>query len=60
MCPHGQRSTPETCSVCMGVAARRVETIDGQVLIDGQPQGRGVDPGAMPPALVPRKHRGKR
>lgn len=59
MCPHGQRSQPETCSVCMGVAARRVETIDGQVLIDGQPLGRGVDPG-LPPRVMRSMKRGGR
>ncbi len=56
-CPHSLRDGP--CSVCLGAPAKRVELVDGAVVVDGQPHGRGVDPG-MSPAQLRYSQRGRR
>lgn len=42
-CPHGLRSVPATCSLCVGAAARKVDLVAGEVVVDGQPTGRHPD-----------------
>lgn len=50
---------PQRCSVCLGASARAVTLDAGQVMIDGQPEGRAVDPGT-PAGKVRRGRRGGR
>lgn len=37
--------SPQTCSVCLGVPARRVDVVDGAVEVDGVPV-RDAQPGS--------------
>lgn len=38
-CPHGSKSTPQTCSQCLGARAREVRISDGMVSLDGNTLG---------------------
>jgi len=55
MKPHG-RDCPDRCSICIGATPRRVDVIDGQVLLDDVPE-RPADPGA-PLGMKPRRRGG--
>lgn len=49
---------PQRCSVCLGIPARRVDVVDGQVLLDGKHE-RSTDLG-LPEEMRTRRHRGKK
>lgn len=42
-CPHGARSTPDTCSQCIGGPVKKITLVGQSLLIDGQPSGRTMD-----------------
>lgn len=46
-CPHSQRLTPESCSLCAGIQPRVVtrDPATGALLVDGVPLERAFDPG---------------
>lgn len=56
-CPHSSRPGP--CSSCLGAPARVASVVDGEIHLDGQPTGRGLDPG-MSRADLRRARRGAR
>lgn len=34
-CPHSTHGSPSSCSQCLRTPARRVDLVDGQILVDG-------------------------
>lgn len=35
--------SPQTCSVCLALPAKRITLVDGHALVDGVPQVRVID-----------------